>query len=149
MSEVGALIIKLQAETAQFREDMGKVKSDLDGLKGKAGEAGAAMDYSMLEARGSVVLLGDQFGVHMPREISRMIATIPGVGLALESLLPIMGVVFGAEMIYKWIEANEKAKAAAKAAWDGMDDAANAALHKMDEEILSTGARVDDLDGST
>ena len=146
MSEVGALIIKLQAETAQFREDMGKVKSDLDGLKGKAGEAGAAMDYSMLEARGSVVLLGDQFGVHMPREISRMIATIPGVGLALESLLPIMGVVFGAEMIYKWIEANE-AKAAAKAAWDGMDDAANAALHKMDEEILSTGARVDDLDG--
>ena len=27
MSEVGALIVKFQAETAQFRSDMGKVKS--------------------------------------------------------------------------------------------------------------------------
>ena len=52
MSEVGALIIKLQAETAQFREDMGKVKQDLDDLGRKADEAGEGIAGGMGEARG-------------------------------------------------------------------------------------------------
>ena len=81
---------------------MGKVKSELDSLKGKAGEAGESLDHSMVESRGAVVLLGEQFGVHTPREISRLIATIPGIGLALSSVLPILAAVWAVEKIIEW-----------------------------------------------
>ena len=77
MSEVGALIIKLQAETAQFRSDMGKVKSDLDDLGSKGTSAGAAMGGGMREARGSLMLIEESVGTHLPRELNTLLATIP------------------------------------------------------------------------
>jgi len=59
MSEVGALIIRLQAETAQFRQDMGKVKSDLNDLKGGAENASGGLD----KFGGSAVSLRTQLGL--------------------------------------------------------------------------------------
>ena len=117
-------------------------------IKEGANEMGRTTSGSMMEARGAVVLLGEQFGVTMPREISRMIAVIPGVGAALEALLPIMGAVWVTEKIYQWVEAAKKAKEATAAAWQGLDDSANSALHKMEEELISSQAEVDELNGN-
>src|SRR4051795_12705615 len=100
MSEIGALIIRLQAETAQFREDMGKVKADLDGLKGKSKEFDGS--FNMMEARGSMMVLEESLGIRLPRHINSLIATIPGIGAAFELLLPVMGAVFAIGFISKF-----------------------------------------------
>jgi hypothetical protein len=108
MSEVGALIIKLQAETAQFRADMGKVKGDLAGLTGQSQDTGRAMDFSMMEAKGSMMLLGEETGVRIPRHLQTLIATIPGVGAAFSAMLPLVGVAAAIGIVAKLIEKHEK-----------------------------------------
>jgi hypothetical protein len=107
MSEVGALIIKLQAETASFREDMGKVKGDLDDLKDKAGDAGEGFDSSMKSARGSLMMVEESVGVRLPRHLNTLIAEIPGVGAAFAMMLPIAGVVLAGELIHKLVEGHK------------------------------------------
>ena len=83
----------------------------------------------------------------MPREISRMIATIPGVGMALEALLPIMGGVFAVGMIYKWVEESEKAAADVQAAWDKSANTTRDIFDKLGDKLLGVGIKADELAG--
>ena len=151
MSEVGALIIKLQAETAQFREDMGKVKSDLNDLKGTSEDTGQAMDHSFTEARGGLMLTEEMVGVRLPRHLNTLIAEIPGVGAAFASMLPIVGVLVAIEIIGKLLEKHRELKeAAAKLADDQMKlgtTAANA-FATWEEKINRTAEAMDDLSGN-
>jgi hypothetical protein len=96
----------------------------------------------MLEARGSVQLLAGEFGEHVPREISRMIATIPGIGIALQEILPIMGAVWALEKIYAWAEANKKAAQdltdEQKAAYDAATTGAEKFMKAQEASIKAT-----------
>ena len=110
MSEIGALIVRLQAETAEFREDLGKVKGDLSDLSDKGGEAGRGMSSGMGEARGGLMLVEESVGVHLPRHLNALIAKIPGVGAAFATMLPIAGVLVAIEIIVKLIEKHNELK---------------------------------------
>src|SRR5580704_12118077 len=120
MSEIGSLVIRLQAETAQFRDDLGKVKSDLASLQGPAREAGESMGSSFTEARGSLMLTEEVLGVHLPRHLNSLIAQIPGLGAAFATMLPLIGVVAAIAIVAKLIEKHEALAAAIrKAAVEG------------------------------
>ena len=56
------------------------------------------------EARGEAMLLGEAFGVHFPRHVTSFVATLPGVGEALESAFAATAVIFIAEAIVKLTE---------------------------------------------
>lgn len=116
MSEVGALIIKLQAQTAEFRDEMGKVKQDLDDLKGGATEAGESIDYSMTESRHGVMMLGEVFGIHLPRGVTTFIASLGPVGAAMEAAFPFLAIILGVTLLVEHLmkigEAAEKAREA-------------------------------------
>ena len=45
--------------------------------------AGEKVRASMYEAKGEVRLLGEEFGIHLPRHVSSFVAELPGVGEAL------------------------------------------------------------------
>lgn len=130
MSEVGALIIKLQAETAQFREDMGKVKGDLDDLKGTSQKTGEGMAASMGEAKGGLMLVEESVGVKLPRHLNSLIATIPGVGQAFAMMLPLAGVVVAIEIVGKLIEKHDALAAATRKA---AEEAENQAISGDDQ----------------
>ena len=151
MSEVGALIIKLQAETAQFREDMGKVKSDLDDLGNKGGEAGGKMAEGMGEARGGLMLTEDMVGVRLPRHLNALIAQIPGVGAAFATMLPIVGVFVAIEIITKLIEKHKEAAEAAQKlheAEENFGTAVENVFNKLDDKLLEAGIKSDELEGN-
>lgn len=143
MSEVGALIIRLQAETAQFREDMGRVKSDLADLGGKAGQAGDKMDSSFTEGRGGLILTEDLLGVRLPRHLNNLIAQIPGVGEAFAAMLPIAGFLVFIEVIAKLVEKHEALK---KAIQQASDEAVNHAAKEADQakSLEVTNLKLDD-----
>ena len=86
---------------------MGKVKGELDSLKGKTAETGAAMDHSMTDSREGVMLLGEEVGVHMPRALSMFVSKLPGVGAAMEMAFPIIGIVAVIAIIGKLIEKHQ------------------------------------------
>jgi hypothetical protein len=149
MSEVGALIIKLQAETAQFREDMGKVKSDLDDIGAKGGEAGRGMASGMAEGRGGLMLTEDLVGVRLPRHLNTLIAQIPGVGAAFATMLPIVGVFLAIEIITKLIEKHKEALEAAqklREAQETFGTTVENVYNKLDDKLLEAGIRSDELE---
>src|ERR1700680_4873371 len=121
MSEIGSLIIKLQAQTAEFRADMGKVKSDLNDLKGGSAEVGEAFDTNMGPARGSIMLIEEAVGVPLPRHLNSLIAEIPGVGAAFAAMLPIVGVIAAVAIIGKLLDKHRELKEEA----DKLRDAQN------------------------
>jgi hypothetical protein len=143
MSEIGALIIRLQAETAQFREDMGKVKADLDGLKGKSKEFDGS--FNMMEARGSMMVLEESLGIRLPRHINSLIATIPGIGAAFELLLPVMGAVFAIGFISKFVEEHKKAAKEIADGWKSVDSTFHDTMATLGEELLQVQIKADEL----
>jgi hypothetical protein len=150
MSEVGALIIRLQAETAQFRADMGKVKGDLNELKGGSQEAGEAMDFSMREARGGLMLTDEVLGVHIPRHLNALIAEIPGVGAAFAAMLPLVGVFAAVKIIGELINKHSEMKDHAEAtrtAYTEFAGGAASSLRGLQDELLKAGIKSDELRG--
>lgn len=110
--DVGALVILLQAETAQFRDDLGKVQKDLDDLANKGKNAGDKLDYSMLNARGSMMIIEQITGTRLPRALNTLLASIGPIGAAFSTMLPIIGVAAAIAVVLKLVTAHEKLSAA-------------------------------------
>src|SRR5579859_206052 len=68
-------------------------------------EAGQRMRGSMRDARGEVRLLGEEFGIHLPRHVSNFVAELPGVGTALGAAFQATAVLFIAQAL---IQATDK-----------------------------------------
>jgi hypothetical protein len=148
MSEIGALIVKLQAETAEFRSDMGKVKGDLDDLKDKGGDAGRGLSSGMGEARGGLMLVEESVGVKLPRHLNSLIAQIPGVGAAFAMMLPIAGVVVAIEIVAKLIEKHNELKKEVEASARAQIElgvASNNTLSSLNEKLIQAGNQADEL----
>ena len=151
MSEVGALIVSLRAETAQFREDMGKVKSDLDCIKGSSEGAGAGIESSMSKARGGLMLVEDAVGVRLPRHLNSLLAEMPLVASVFSVMLPIAGVAVAIKIIGELIEKHQAAAEAARQhafaeAESGIKG--QQALNGLDDKLLEVGKRTDELTGN-
>ena len=145
MPVVGELVVNLKAQTASFTDSMGKTRQCFVDFKEDAAGAGQAMDFSMREARGSLMVMEHELGVHLPREINTLIASVPGVGAAFQTLLPIMGVVFAAGLIYKFVEDNKKAAAQVAEAWTKNADTTNSVFASLGDKLLEVGIKADHL----
>src|ERR1700721_1636718 len=66
--------------------------------------AGTKVKESMYQARGEAGLLGEAFGVHLPRHVRSFIAELPGVGAALSSAFAATAVLFLLEALVKGTE---------------------------------------------
>ena len=151
MSEVGALIIKLQAETAQFREDMGKVKQDLDELGDKGGKAGESMARGFGEAKGGLKLTEEVLGVSIPRHLNALIVQIPGVAAAFSAMLPIIGVIAAITIIAKLIEHHQQLRDEAEKAGQAheiMGTTIQNVFNGLDDKLLQAGIKADELTGN-
>jgi hypothetical protein len=150
MSEVGALVIRLQAETAQFREDLGKVKGDLKDLQDPAAAAGNSLNYSFTSARGSMMLVENVAGVRLPRALNTLIAGIPAVGTAFSMMLPLVGVIAAIAIITRLIEKHDEMKSkaeATRAAWVSFSAGAAESMRGLEDGLLRAGIKADELKG--
>jgi hypothetical protein len=100
--------------------------------------AGEKAQFSMYEARGEAGLLGEAFGIHLPRHVRSFIAELPGVGTALSAAFSATAVLFlldallkGIEKISEWAEHGEKVAAA----WEKYDQTIFESSTHMQKEI--------------
>lgn len=105
---VGTLQVDLVANTATFTADLGKAGKGLDDFGKSASDAGKAVDFSMQQAKGGLMLAEESIGVHLPRHLNALIAQIPGVGAAFANMLPVLGVLAAITIIVKLIEKHEE-----------------------------------------
>lgn len=76
----------------------------------KIEEAGKLSARSLREAKGEAGLLGEMFGIHLPRHVRSFVAELPGVGSALQAAFAATAVLFliealvkGSEKLSEWI----------------------------------------------
>src|ERR1035438_1650130 len=113
---VWVLSVDLQTKTATFQTGLADAakaaRGSFNDIKGGAGEMGGSVNYSMTEARHSVMLLGEEFGVHLPRALTSFIAGLGPIGAALEAAFPFLAIAVGAtlliEHLAKMRESGEK-----------------------------------------
>jgi hypothetical protein len=126
MSEAAGSVGKFTGALSGIEPVIANSKSDVDSWNqevmramGEAGQGvkifsseavngGDKMQYSFREARGGIMLLTEEIGVHLPRELTMLLAHIMPVGIAFEAMLPILGVVAAIKVIGDLIEKHEK-----------------------------------------
>jgi hypothetical protein len=96
---IGTLTVNLEANTATFSGDLGKASGDLKVFADDAGAAGTKVDYSMMEARHGVMMLGEELGIHLPRGVTTFIASLGPVGAAMEMAFPFLAIILGATIL--------------------------------------------------
>ena len=146
---VWVLSVDLATKTATFQSGMGDaaksargafsdIKSGASDMSG--GVRGSMRDtgYSMMEARHGIMMLGEEFGVHLPRGITSFISSIGPIGAAMETAFPFLAIGLGAtlliEHLVKMGEAEEKVLEAGRKLSDGMSEN----LDKVNLDIVKT-----------
>jgi hypothetical protein len=102
---------RIESGMTRASANVGQLGDALDDAGEKADGAAEEIDSSMSrsrgsirEARGEVALLGEEFGVRLPRHVQTFVAEMPGVGEALESAFAATAVLFVIEAIVKLTE---------------------------------------------
>ncbi len=146
---VWVLSVDLQTKTATFNTGLADAAKNARGafndIRSGAGEMGGAVDYSMGEARHSVMLLGEEFGIHLPRALTTFIAGLGPIGPALEAAFPFLAIAVGAtlliEHLAKMHEAGEKLTDDQVKFGTSVQNAFNT----LDQKIIQAKIRADEL----
>lgn len=91
--------LALAAAAARVEHD--QLKNSLNGASGAAEQTRASMEH----ARGEAMLLGEEFGIHLPRHVTSFLATLPGVSGALSAAFEATAILF---IIQAIVEAGQK-----------------------------------------
>jgi len=107
--EVGDAVLRFIGDSTQLDTKFDEVGPNatkaFEPAAEAAEEAGERIKFSMHEARGEVRLLGEEFGIHMPRHVSNFVATLPGVGEAMSAAFSATAVLFIAQAL---VQATDK-----------------------------------------
>jgi hypothetical protein len=102
---------KVSAAAGQAKGSLQGLEQGLDSVGDAGSEAGDTIGQGMTtakvnvrEARGEVALLGEEFGIRLPRHVQTFVAQMPGVGEALQSAFAATAVIFLVEALIKGAE---------------------------------------------
>lgn len=115
MPNIGQLTIALDVNAAGYTSGMSNAARVAQKTSGDISNSFTSTNYSMMEARHGVMLLGEEFGIHMPRAVSTMLAAIAPVGNVMAAAFPILGVVALIGILDKAADHFDKVKEAAQA----------------------------------
>jgi hypothetical protein len=97
------------------------------------------------EARHGVMMLGEEFGVHLPRGLTTFIASIGPVGAAMEAAFPFIAIALGATLLLKHLATLHEAGIKLTEDQDKFKTAVQSAFNSMDEKLLQAEKRTDEL----
>lgn len=146
---VWVLSVDLQTKTATFQSGMSDAakaaRSSFTEIKSGAEEMGRETSGSMMEARHGVMLLGEEFGVHLPRALTTFIASIGPIGAAMEAAFPFLAIIVGATLL---LEHLAKLRAEGNKLTESQLNFGTAVinvLNALDQKLLEAGIRTDEL----
>jgi hypothetical protein len=141
-----ALPAPVQATDAQLQN----MAFSLTKISPAAEEAGELTKKAMREAKGEAGLLGEMFGIHLPRHVRTFVAELPGVGTVLSAAFAATAVIFivealakGIEKLVEWREEAHKLELA----HEQFGTAVAASFNTLDEKLLRAQIKADELAG--
>lgn len=145
MSTVAQIRVKLLADLAE-----------LDRMKSQANaafrEVNRAASREMREAKGSMMLLGDEIGIRLPRHLQTFVAKLPGVASAMSAAFDTIAVIAlidivvkAGEKIAEFAEKNKKAAEELAKAQETVGQAGEKAYRSLEDKALSAQIKIDEL----
>lgn len=132
--QVGSAYVEFGART-------GKLVSGMEEAKRATREAAREMRANINEAKGSMALLGEEVGVHLPRHLRTFLAELPGVAPALAAAFngaAIVGLgMIAVEQAKKIYEAWEKMEEVPKKIAEGFETL-NATVEGSKDKLIET-----------
>jgi hypothetical protein len=119
-----------------------------DEIKSGSGSMAGEVGSSMCEARHGVMMLGEEFGVHLPRGLTTFIASIGPVGAAMEAAFPFLAIALGATLLLEHLMALKEAGEKLTDDQAKFGTAAQMAFNGLDDKLLQSQIKMDDLTGN-
>jgi hypothetical protein len=146
---VWVLSVDLQTKTATFQSGLGDAARAARGsfteIKEGARAMGAETGYSMSEARHGVMLLGEEFGIHIPRALTSFLAGLGPIGAAMEAAFPFLAIAVGATLLIEHlVKMREEGEKLTTSQVNFGTTCANV-LNALDDKLLQAGIRADEL----
>lgn len=145
MGDVATLRVRLQADLAEIDKMREKVTHSMRQIN-------VVTRTQMREASGSVELLGEQFGVVMPRHLREFVAKLPGVSTAMSAafnavaVIALIGVVVEAgKKIEEFVKKNSEAAAKLKEAQESFGLTVQKTYNSYKQRLLEAGIKTDEL----
>ena len=147
----GLFSVDLQTKTATFQSGMSDAakaaRGSFNDIKQGAREMGAETGYSMGEARHSVQLLSEEFGLHLPRGVTSFLASLGPVGAAMEAAFPFLAIAVGATfLIEKLTKLGDEAAKSGKE-WTAISEDVSKWGENSRKELLDVQIQLDKLNG--
>jgi len=146
---VWVLSVDLQTKTATFETGLAGAAKTARGafsdIKSGANEMGTSTGTSMMSARHGVMLLGEEFGVHLPRALTSFIASIGPVGAAMEAAFPFLAIAVGATLLLQHLEKLREAGAQLTEDQLKLGTTIANTFNSLDDKILQAQIRADEL----
>ena len=148
---VWVLSVDLQTKTATFQSGMADAAKSANGafkdIKKGAQDMAVETGHSMGEARHGIMLLGEEFGIHLPRGITSFLASLGPVAGIMEAAFPFLAIAVGATLLIEHlVKIHEEAEKAAESHVQ-FGIAADKAFSGLDDKLLRAGMEMDNLTG--
>jgi hypothetical protein len=149
---VWTLSVDLQTKTATFQtglSDAAKAaRYSFGEIKADAAAMSRSTSGSMGEARHGVMLLGEEFGVHLPRGLTTFIASLGPVGAAMEAAFPFLAIIVGATLLLEHLGKLKEAGEKLTASQANFGHTVANVLNALDNKLLEAGIRADELNNN-
>jgi hypothetical protein len=149
MQPVWVLSVDLQTKTASFTSGLGDAARTARGafsdIKSGGGEMGRAVGGNMMEARHGVMLLGEEFGIHLPRALTMFISSIGPVGAAMEAAFPFLAIIVGATLLIEHLARLREAGEKLTEDQTKFGTAVLNAFNSLDERLIQAQIKSDEL----
>jgi hypothetical protein len=146
---VWVLSVDLQAKTATFQTGMSDAARSARGAFQEIGTGAEGMGrrtgHGMMEARHSVMMLGEQFGVHIPRALAGFIASLGPIGAAMEAAFPFLAIAAGATILIEFLSKMHEAGEKLTDDQIKFGTASQNAFNTLDDKLLQAGIHADEL----
>jgi hypothetical protein len=114
-------------------------------IGGGAEGMGRRVGGSMTEARHGLMMLTEEFGIHLPRGLMTAAASFAPLGAAMEAAFPFLAIILGATLLIQHLEALHAAGMKLTDDQAKFGIAAQNAFNALDEKILEAGIKADEL----
>lgn len=146
---VWVLSVDLQTKSATFVSGMADAakgaRGSFNDIKQGAAEAGKETGASMTEARHSVMILGEEFGVKIPRALAGFVASLGPIAGVMESAFPFAAIALGATLFIEHLhKAKEEAEKLAESQ-EKFHTTAHNAFNALDQKLLQAQIHADEL----
>jgi len=149
MQPVWVLSVDLQTKTATFQSGLAGAARSARGaftdIKSGSNDMSKAVGTNMFEARHGVMLLGEEFGVHLPRALTSFIASIGPVGAAMEAAFPFLAIAVGATLLIEHLAKIHEAGENLTNDQMKFGTSVQNAFNQLDQKILQAQIKADEL----